>query len=518
VNEKAKTVEIENLGPIQEFTFKLDAPGVTAIVAPNGFGKSILIESLAGVAAGEGGLPLRHGTDKGRIDGLGVHVSINPKQTRCAGEFAVDHLEGKLNLATLVDPGLKDELAADKRRIKALISLTGVEADRHLFDSRPEFDAEEFESIVTTEALKTNDLIDMAAKIARDYQAEARSWERGAEKDEFSSKALRDQIASVDMTQESDSEKLQEVYFEAQQAYLRAGNKQRRAVELRESADAARAELITWDSRDVPSDATEANAAVQAAIEKQGGLVSHRDELVIRLHEIEKSIELCDREIQTAEAEIRLAQDNAANVQTHVMRRTACLKAIADSENFEAPNDEKVEALKQAFHTAKEAMEAGVMVRDAKMKQHSVEAFDASAQARREKAERLRKAATGTDTVLSEAIESKWVKVVTEGTAKRVYGYVASKDLWGPYHELSATEKWAIAIEIGVERVGQGGLLFIPQEAWEGVDVWNRKFIHEHAKARGVFILTAEATRDESDGREMKAHSFNEGSAESVSA
>lgn len=507
MKEKHQQIDIENLGPIQDFSFKLAAPGVTTIVAPNGFGKSILIESLANVAAGKGGLPLRHGTEKGRIDGLGVHVSLNPKQTRTAGEFAVDHLEGKLNLATLVDPGLKDEVAADKRRIKALIALTGVEADVDLFLNRPEFTEDEFEATVSTEARKATDLVEMATRIARDYQAAARGWENGAEKDEFSANALKEQLAAVDMDKECDADVLNDALYDAQQGYAMGSQKVINAEEKKKAAEEARRELKNWDERGVPLDSKEAKQAVKDAQKKHEGLVEHHDELVLKLRQIEQSIELCLREIQTAAAEVRSASDQSNMVEDHVQRRTACLKAIADAENYEFPSPEELEQLKLAYHAAKQAMEDGVRVRDARMKQASVKAFEDSATARREKAEQLRKIATATDNVLSDAIESKWVKIVTEVGGKRVYGFVESKDIWAYYHELSATEKWAIAIEIGVERVGEGGLLFIPQEAWEGVDVWNRKFIHEHAKQRGVFILTAEATRDESMGRELAAQS-----------
>lgn len=508
MKENQKTVEVENLGPIPKFKFTLESPGVTTIVGPNGVGKSILVGSLADVAAGEGGLPLRHGSEKGRIDGLGVHVAINPKQTRCAGEFAVEHLEGKLNLASLVDPGVKDEVAADKRRIKALIALTGVEADRHLFDTRPEFDPEEFETIVTSEALKSGDLIDMAAKIARDYQAEARTWEKTAEKDEQQAQSIKEQIDAVDMTKEHDPEKLQAAFFEAQDKYSHSVQHQQVAAERVEKAQKAREELIRWDARNIPTSVEEAKKAVTEAQGKVDGLVQHKQDLLKQMDEIQHSIELCDREIDTANSGVKLARESAELISTHAERRAACLKVIADSDNYVRPTDEQVAEYKTAYDAAKLAMEDGVRVRDARMKQASVTAFAESAKSRREKAERYRKAAGITDSVLSDAIESKWVKIVSEGVHKRVYGYVEAKDMWAPYHELSATEKWHIAIEIGVERVGDGGLLFIPQEAWEGVDVWNRKFIDDHAKARGVYILTAEATRDETLGKELQAHTF----------
>lgn len=61
------------------------------------------------------------------------------------------------------------------------------------------------------------------------------------------------------------------------------------------------------------------------------------------------------------------------------------------------------------------------------------------------------------------------------------------------FGELSPGERWRIALEIAVEQVGEGGLVTVPQEAWEALDSVNRAEIAEIAKQVGVVLLTAEA-------------------------
>lgn len=72
-----------------------------------------------------------------------------------------------------------------------------------------------------------------------------------------------------------------------------------------------------------------------------------------------------------------------------------------------------------------------------------------------------------------------------------------------PYHDLSDGEKWTLAIDIGADQVGEGGLLVISQIGWEGIDGKNRQIIHQRAVERGVYILTAEAASDPEAAREI---------------
>ncbi len=60
-----------------------------------------------------------------------------------------------------------------------------------------------------------------------------------------------------------------------------------------------------------------------------------------------------------------------------------------------------------------------------------------------------------------------------------------------------------MALDVGVKEVGRGGVLAIPQDAWEGLDPENRSIIDSHARSIGVVVLTAEAAEGDLRAEEM---------------
>lgn len=508
MSTQSREITITNLGPIDELTIKLPGPGVTVVIAPNGAGKTIALDALQGLAAGHGRLPLRDGQTRGSVDGFGIHATITPKQTRVAGEFSLTNLEGRIDGGAFVNPGVADPVAADKRRIKSLVALMDVEADGKLFSSSEHFDAEEFAFIVQQDTLASADLVDMANRIARDYQAEARQWERSAEEDTAKANSLEQQVAAIDMSAESDPEVLQALFFTAQQAYSRGAQQAKNREDKLQDAEEARAELAKWDQEEV--------LTVEQAREKLDDELSEVNLERVRVLDIRKQIIYLQTELGMAErnCEIVAARVEAASVtlslaENHARRRTACFKAIADADNYAAPNDEELAGLRHAFTDAQQAMERGVRVRDAKLLVNTVALHRDSAESRKVNAERLRQCAAATDLVLCSLIDSQIFEVVTVGTNKRLVVFHPARDAKVYYHDLSEAEKWTRWVDEGVNRVGDGGLLFIRQEAWEGLDVWNRKTVHEHSVLRNVFILTIEATRHAEDGQAFHVRPFS---------
>jgi hypothetical protein len=117
-----------------------------------------------------------------------------------------------------------------------------------------------------------------------------------------------------------------------------------------------------------------------------------------------------------------------------------------------------------------------------------------SAQEYAQEAAALRRKAKQTDEVLSEIVSTLPGCPLTV-----VDGKLSVQTRRGPtfYAELSMGERWRIALEIAIAAVGEGGLLVIPQEAWEGLDPQNRDAIAKQAKAARVVILTAECADSE---------------------
>ncbi len=121
-------VVVENVGPVKSFAFEIPADGGVVILrGRNGAGKSHVLDAVQSLVSGDGSVPLRDGQAKGKVEGLGATIKL-AKRTIRSGALEVESLTGDVDPATLVDPGIADPERADAARIKALLTLAGVQA------------------------------------------------------------------------------------------------------------------------------------------------------------------------------------------------------------------------------------------------------------------------------------------------------------------------------------------------------------------------------------------------------
>jgi ABC-type cobalamin/Fe3+-siderophores transport system ATPase subunit len=494
----ARNVQIENVGPIEKLTFSLPGPGVHVLSAPNGSGKSILLNAVQTLASGKGSAPLRDGAKRGRIEGFGATILLSNKATH-GGEFEVASLEGRFDLAELVDPQLVDPLAADRRRIRALVSLTGGKADLSIFKDSPDFP--EFDSVVTAAAASKHDLVDMAEQVKRDYEAAARKAESDAEKEAAAGKALTEAIGEVDPAAETDEEKLKQAYDQAVLAKALLQSDATRAQECSEARQEAQQRL------------EEAKATYTGPTSKEAcAEMTSRAQL---MHNVEKQVAenrklLADSEalLKDLQHEHQLWIQRTESAQAHEALVKECEQALSTSLP-EGPTPLDLANAEKAILTRKSAMDYGVTVRNWRLKAAMAAKHRDKAREAESRALALRGAAGSIEGVLSDAIHCEALTVASlNGKARLVVEHPTRGTT--PYHELSDGERWKIAIDLGADQVGEGGLLVIPQLAWESLDSFVRPEIHQHAVERGVYVLTAEATRDTEEGRGFQAKPFAE--------
>lgn len=134
------------------------------------------------------------------------------------------------------------------------------------------------------------------------------------------------------------------------------------------------------------------------------------------------------------------------------------------------------------------------MVRKAKAALATAEAEETRAKKHAKNAEHWRGAAKKTDDVLSEVIQRAGLPLKVDG-GRLVLTTESRGETY--YQELSLGERWRVALDIAVRAVGAGGVLVVPQEAWEGLDPINRAAIAERVAGTGVVLVTAEC--DETD-------------------
>lgn len=486
------TIAAENIGPLEKFSFCLKEPGLTVLSAANGAGKSVLLDAVQKLAQGGGRLPLRDGAKRGFIEGFGARLSIAAKSQH-TGEFNVTNLEGKFDLAELVDPGLEDPLAADRRRIRALVGLTGIKADLTLFKDSGLFD--DFDTVVTATAASKHDLVDMAEQVKRDYEAAARKCEDQAQKESGAGKALEAAICEVDPAAETDEGVLRMRYDTARDAVTR----------LKERSDAADTALksreLTFQAlKDAKANYT--GPTVETAKSELLRCEQVRERFKAGMAELEALLMEANQGLSDASHELQLAAQRLEAAEQHtayVAKAEQALQVVVQS-----PTDDDIDQASKAMAKAGRDQEYGTLARGWASKRVLASKHLEAAMLAEDRAKALRGAAGAIDEVLSSAIKSPVLRVESlDGKARLVVDNERRGTM--PYHDLSAGERWKIAIELGAT---QAELLVIPQEAFEGLDAFVIPVIHETAKRLGCYILTAQATRDTTDGAGMQAKTF----------
>lgn len=487
----AETIEINNIGPIEHVSIPVpQGGGVMVLRGRNGRGKSHAIEAAESLASGKNKLEVRDGALSGSVAGLGVTLKVGRRMTR-TGELTVETLDGRLSVAELVDPKLKSPDAADAKRIKALVELVGAKADPALF-----YDLvggrEQLEAGCSVATLETDNIVQMADRIKRDLEKHARMSEERASHEEGHAKGCLQAVGEVDLTVQSDAVILQralESAIESQASIRQRAAARAKALEAKEQA----AERL------------------RQADEQRGG--ESLESLVAREEQRRQEVTQCEQRIEELAAKLADAQNdlrvlNASLEATEQARRDAqqhqaTIAAWRDQlaiDVLPAIPQEEIDAAEDAVRAAREAVERGAVVRQAMRHHAEANKHVEAASVHRQRAKRLRDAARGTDEVLSALVARSGCDELRVEGGRLVTTTARGATYFG---DLSEGERWRIALEIAAKALPPGGLLAVPQEAWESLDPINRGIVNEAAKKLGIVVLTAEASDDESVTTEL---------------
>lgn len=477
------TIEIKNVGPVSHLSFPVpEAGGVVVLHGRNGSGKTRSLEAIESAISGRGKVDVRDGQLRGEVDAFGVSIKVG-RSTRRTGELEVSSLDGKLSVAELVDPGLIKPEAADARRIKALIQLSGVTPSPELFyglvGGRERFDA-----YISAAAATSDDLVVMAERIKRDLEAAARKEESQAEHADGRARGARESTAGIDLSAECDQKSLQVELETAIREESRLKSESAAEMKARMAAGIARTRLA------------EAERVYQGPSVAEA--IQQHSEATQRQADAEKGL-------RDAEEALRVAQA-AKDAATKAVRQATAVKCLAEQHEAmvaewrqaidagipAAPTPDRLVAASQRVTAAREAVEQGALIRAAQERAAEADRHAAESVAHQKVATELREAAKLTDEVLSEAVGRLGCKLRVE--AGRLVLDTARGVTY--FAELSHGERWKLALDIAIDAVGERGVLTVPQEAWEGCDDFAREAIVEHVRGTGVVILTAECSRD----------------------
>lgn len=491
------------MGAIAKLEFPvLPDGGVVVIQGEHGLGKSTAIGAVDAIASGRDDRRLKpsDGAARGTIQGCGVTITIG-KRTSRSGELECRSIDGKLSVSDLVDPGIDSPTSADAKRIRTLIQLAKVDADRsayaELFSS-----PEEFERVVPKEITQTDDPLALADTIKKAIEKEARSLEGKCETSRALAASCAKAIDGIDLSAPCDASDLAAAYEVAIRNEQEIITKRANSERHNESLAKARAEFSEVAVAEAEARITEIagrRSDLRNALSMQSDGLAAAEETLTRLQRELSEQQAVVRGLIQSILESKENLDRADKEESAAIKaRDALLKTKQSLEAAEAdvPPDDLIEDRRQAVRLAREAVETGSVVRSALVKdaERNWHLRDATQYAHQ--AELLRGAASGVDSVLSQQIQQ------IGGCPLRVDGgrLVMDTDRGAEFFsDLSDGERWKVALDVAIDAVGETGLLGIPQVAWEGLNNRVRDLINRHAKDRRATIVTAEVT----EGKEL---------------
>lgn len=501
-------MKLENIGPIDNLQLPEPKRGAVVVLRGcNGVGKTTALNAVQSLLSRKPFVSVRDGESKGEVAGFGASIRVGLKRTTTSGELEVVSLEGKMSPSDLVDPGINDEVRADAQRIKSLLQLVNVEPKVSDFYALFGGEQADFELACPVDVSGQSDAVAMAAKIKRELEATARRFESSADSEAGKRDALRRSAECVDVGIVTDATVLQANSEAAVEAHARIRlhrDQARRALNI---ASMARQQLEQAERDTTVVD----YAALIADAQQKADLAANL------ANEAADEADLCREAVRKAQAALDAAEAKSALAHKDLSAKLDCLESVRNEakrseaqraetersldgwrEAIEAaeavvdPTDDEIEAGAISVTQARKAIEDGALARKAIEDLAKAKVHDERAKELAQKSARIREAAKGTDEILSNM-------VARCGTALTVKdGRLWLETRRGPtlFAELSHGERWKVAIDVAVSAFNteEDGLpvIVICQEAWEGLDPFNRQAVVEHARNSGVVIYTAE--------------------------
>lgn len=463
------TVEIKNVGAVEYVRFDLPVGrgGVKILTGTSGSGKTTALAALNGLLGIPGesaGLAPSDGSDSGEIQGLGRSVKVS-KRSRATGELDRPTLGGKLDIAKLVDPGLKDKEARTKLRIRVLVAASGAQlAPRDLLGDQ----AELIQYIDIDAAKRADDAVQMADLMKRQLDAAALDQEKEAGVLRKLSDAKAFEAGDVDELKESSTwEQVAAEHRDAMQrvAAIDAGLKAQQDAEIDNKAAAEEIKLLTERAKSLTSvDEIEHNISQQEKLIE--GMERRLADAKVRLEQLRGNL----REVQSIQRSIEAANARIKTVATSYTEKDL-VAAVADRD----AKYSKLERVKE-IERRKDAL--------AQADKHRLEAEGIETLA-----QKLRNAAQVVQQRLQRILPAGPIEI--DGNGDLVVQH-AKRRKKVSYDELSDGERWAIAMQYIIQLVGKGGVVALTQEAWQALAPELKQKIRQLCEEFQVWIISAE--------------------------
>jgi hypothetical protein len=471
-----ETIELTNVGPIEHLSVPLpEGGGITVFRGRNDSGKSLSIGATERLCGSDVKLSQRDGSEEaGSIIGLGMTFRVG-QTTRGKGELLATSIAGKLNIGDLIDPGIKDVMAADRARTKALCKLLGVEANPELFR----------EALGYPPVIEGTDIVEMQRQLKVRCDEKALELERQANHAEGQSQALSDVSDDIDLDAESDADVLQAALEDAIKEESSIST--HRAEGVRREREAIEATDRIYEAKDAYS-----GPSVDEASTGLAEADKTRSELSIAATEASEAYQQAERASVIA-GHTHSAAINALTAAESHSKAMAGWKETIQASTADYPEDDDVNAAKHAVDAARENADCGFRIREHKANAEQAKRLAGEAKEHHKGAEELRKAGKATEKVLATVVDADTLTLKGGRWMTEVPGRGSV-----PYHERSRGVRAALALDLAARRAREmepEGMVVIPfpQEVWEGLDPENRAHLAVQAKRLNVNLITAES-------------------------
>ena len=460
-------VQIKNIGPISTLSMPVpEGGGVVVLKGRNGSGKSTALDAISAAVSGKGKPPIKDLSESGEIVAGGIKMTVG-RSIRRRGELEVATLEGRLSVADLVDPGISDPSRADATRIKALVGLSGIALsvqDLHGFPQE------------LLDGLDLADPVSAMTELKRRLDIGGREYEKMAKAEGDKAAALLEQAGDTDDSAPSIESAMVAISI-AQRKIDGLLAQEKAAIAASQKAEEAERQIALMKIGDIlqlEAELGDKSCEVDALRETAQRLKAEYNAVVDRFKTESAALEVLSGKVDSA----RQAEALRSN-----------LEKVIDESRMDRPTDDDVLRASIELNIAKEALAFAESARQSSaLRRTGIEKAEEAARLSQE-AISLRRKAKQTEEVLNEIVSD-----IRDCPLKVSDGRLVISTKRGPtfFGELSHGERWRVALDIAVSAVGAGGMIVIPQEAWEGLDGDNRNAVAGKAKNGNVIVITAE--------------------------
>lgn len=495
--KKSSKIEIENVGIIKHLDIPIEPGKVTVLQGRNGLGKTTALEATEAMTGKKKRVVVRDGTKKGFVEGLGVKLSVSVNSRR-SGVLEVDTMEDRLNIATLVDPGIKKLESADVARIKSLVRLSGASVDFELFHEI--FGGEEeFDEVVQDCDFSDDDLVETTRQIKAATEKTARDYEAEYESILFKSEALAETVKDIDVEVDHDEDSLAESLENS--VKIHESTRQQRETGLARKGEIAEAReaLAKLDQSDNIEELKTKRDTHEKSIlmhtENIEEMILKRDDLVARINVENERLEAR----RDSKSDLVLEIEKAKELQGTI----AGMKDLAEENEPTVPSQIEINKIYNDVEAARVAIQEGAIVRKAVADILRAKDLKKQSNVKKTRMTVLRAQAGKVESILSDVVGGLGTPLQVD--CGRLLCKTTRSDTT-PFCELSEGERWRIAIDIAIKSFPAGVhcIIVIPQHAWQDLDPVNRVAIAKQINGTKASILTAECSDGELQGELFK--------------